>query len=415
MVHTEQRPAALETIRALVERVEARLDTLGDQLVANYLSEIVDYRALDGQTLRADVLPTAQRNVQELLTAVREDTSLTESALEALRRSAQRRVHQGVPVQALLHAYRLWGRVVWQEFMGVADRGTPGEQDAVIEVASRIMAYVDQVSVAVAQTYLDEVSGILGDREAVRRDLLEALVSQRPVSERMRQRARASALDVEGAHAVVLARAVEPVGDDRSVLRDALVRARDYLSPRESSVLVGIREDEVVAIYPTSGSAEYRSLVAQAEEYAARLGQFAVGVGRSHTGVDGVAPSYAEAAEAVRLGTAAGGAGHAVTFSDVLLDHLLSNNPRLGVLHEETMRPLHRYDQARKAQLVRTLRVYYHQGFNLARSAAQLAVNPNTVVYRLKRIHELTGHDPHDPDQLLLLLLGMKSDQWSEE
>jgi DNA-binding PucR family transcriptional regulator len=35
-------------------------------------------------------------------------------------------------------------------------------------------------------------------------------------------------------------------------------------------------------------------------------------------------------------------------------------------------------------------------------------VHANTVVYRLRRVRELTGRDPHDPDDLLLLSLGLK-------
>jgi DNA-binding PucR family transcriptional regulator len=35
-------------------------------------------------------------------------------------------------------------------------------------------------------------------------------------------------------------------------------------------------------------------------------------------------------------------------------------------------------------------------------------VHPNTISYRLRRIKELTGRDPHVPDDLLLLQLGLK-------
>ena len=35
-------------------------------------------------------------------------------------------------------------------------------------------------------------------------------------------------------------------------------------------------------------------------------------------------------------------------------------------------------------------------------------MHPNTVVYRLGRIKSLTGRDPHVPDDLLLLQLGLK-------
>jgi DNA-binding PucR family transcriptional regulator len=45
---------------------------------------------------------------------------------------------------------------------------------------------------------------------------------------------------------------------------------------------------------------------------------------------------------------------------------------------------------------------------NVTKSAAALFVNPNTVVYRLRRIKELCGRDPHDPDDLLVLSLALK-------
>jgi len=60
---------------------------------------------------------------------------------------------------------------------------------------------------------------------------------------------------------------------------------------------------------------------------------------------------------------------------------------------------------------VRTLRAYFAASFNLTRSAEALSVHPNTVVYRLRRIKELSGRDPHDPDDLLLLLFGLKLSQ----
>ena len=55
-----------------------------------------------------------------------------------------------------------------------------------------------------------------------------------------------------------------------------------------------------------------------------------------------------------------------------------------------------------------TLRAYVASGSNLAKSAEALCVHPNTVVYRLGRIKSLTGRDPHAPDDLLLLQLGLK-------
>ncbi|MEV4644348.1 helix-turn-helix domain-containing protein [Saccharopolyspora sp. NPDC049357] len=396
-----------EVLHTAVDEIERRLDTVGDRLVESYTTDILDYRGLDRNTLYGDVLPTAQRNVEELLTALREERAFTEATLDGLRRSAVRRVHQGVSLEALLHAYRVWGQVVWQEVLAVTDTNVAEGRECALEIAGRVMSYVDTVSVAVAQSYLDEVTGVLGDREAMRRDLLEALISGSPLNERMRQRLRTSALDVDGQYAVVLARSLQPLGDDRQSLRNARVGARRHLRPSSSPILVGIREDEVVTIYPVADNDEYSALVAEARQWAVELSGFAVGVGRPHQAADGIASSYAEAEEAVRLGSA-GGHPHATTFTEVLLDHLVSSSPHLDTLHDETIGRLQAYDRTRNAQLALTLRVYHEHGFSLARSAAQLNVHPNTVVYRLRRIHKLTGYDPNDPDQLLLLLLGLK-------
>jgi DNA-binding PucR family transcriptional regulator len=44
----------------------------------------------------------------------------------------------------------------------------------------------------------------------------------------------------------------------------------------------------------------------------------------------------------------------------------------------------------------------------MTKSAAALFVDPNTIVYRLRRIREVCGRDPHDPNDLLLLTLALK-------
>lgn len=400
-------PAARELVKSTIERVEERLDELGERLVASYLREIVDYTALDEATLRGDVRPTAVRNVRALLDAVRSGEPATEDSLEELRRSAVRRLHQGVSLQALLHAYRLWGQVVWAEVRRVAEPGQPATHDAALDIAGRVMAYVDQVSIAVAQAYLDEATGVRSDDEAMRRDLLEALLSGRQIDARMRRRAAAAHLDLDGHYAVALARVLEPGHTERAMLRDALAGAREHLHASGASVLAGIREDEVVIMYPLPEPADYRSAVRQATGWAQHSPGFAIGVGRRHQGVRGIAASYAEAEEAVRHGPPA--AHHAVTFSDVLLDHLIRSSPHADALLDETIRPLQAYDRARNADLLGTLRTYYERRFSLARSAADLHVHPNTVEYRLRRIHQLTDRDPHDPDDLLLLLLGLKA------
>jgi DNA-binding PucR family transcriptional regulator len=170
-----------------------------------------------------------------------------------------------------------------------------------------------------------------------------------------------------------------------------------------------MREGEVVALCPASGPGALEEVRQGAQEMAERLtGEgFGIGVGSWHPGRDGVAAGYAEAREAAEI-AAAGGKPTALAFDEVAIDSMLRSSPHAGRVLTDTLEPLREYDARRQAELVPTLRAYIGSGFNLTRSAGELCVHANTVVYRLKRIKELTGRDPHDPDDLLLLALGLR-------
>jgi DNA-binding PucR family transcriptional regulator len=81
---------------------------------------------------------------------------------------------------------------------------------------------------------------------------------------------------------------------------------------------------------------------------------------------------------------------------------------------DDVLRPLVAYDATREAALVPTLRAYLDTRCNITKAAAFLFVNPNTVVYRLRRIKELTGRDPHNIDDLLVLSLALRHDARSQ-
>ena len=100
--------------------------------------------------------------------------------------------------------------------------------------------------------------------------------------------------------------------------------------------------------------------------------------------------------------------GRVVAFDEVLIDSVVRASRHASRILDATIAPLLAYDVEHKAELVPTLRAYVETGFNLTRCAESRCVHPNTIVYRLRRIKELTGRDPHVPDDLLLLQLGLK-------
>jgi DNA-binding PucR family transcriptional regulator len=89
---------------------------------------------------------------------------------------------------------------------------------------------------------------------------------------------------------------------------------------------------------------------------------------------------------------------------------MLRASPHARRILRDTLQPLLEYDQSHRSELVATLRAYLSAGPNLTRSARLLTVHPNTVVYRLRRIRELSGRDPHVMEDLQILYLALRLD-----
>lgn len=87
------------------------------------------------------------------------------------------------------------------------------------------------------------------------------------------------------------------------------------------------------------------------------------------------------------------------------------NDPReLVRFAEHTLAPLREYDERKNALLVATLRTYLEQDMNVARTAAELYVHPNTVGLRLRRVEELMEVSVRQPETLLRLKVALMAE-----
>lgn len=395
----------------LAERLDARREELADRMIARYRSEIPDYR-LAGEEVVADVRAVSLENIDVLVAALRSDREAGPDDFSSTRARATRRPRQGIALESFLRAARQWGEVLWEEVLDVADAADPGEREAALAIAGRVIRHIDLLSMHAAEGYLAEAQGMWADRAVVRRDLLDGLVAGQGESERVQRLARSLGLRLGEAYVVVIARpgrapAGEPDAPETDpALRPLVDAAREHLGAGGAAPLVGMRHGEVVALCP--GGLDEIKAGAAALARALEPEGACVGAGGAHPGLTEIATSYAEAREAADIATGTGTVGRAVHFDDVLIDHMVRSSPHADRILDGSLRPLLEYDEARQADLVGTLREYVASGFNLARSAERLCVHANTVAYRLRRIHELCGRDPHDPDDLLLLVLGLR-------
>lgn len=412
-------PEATRAVRLVVGRFSERLDEIARQMVERYREEIVDYRLVDREFLYQDVyevsLEALQKTVANLKSG-RRPTSPEE--FQGTRQGAARRVHQDMSLESFLRAARLWGRVLWETVLASTNPEVPEEREGALQIAGQLFEHLDLLSTAAAQGYLDELQGVWSEREVVRRDLLDALIAGEGDSERVRRLARSLHLRLGDRYVVVMIRGGEPAPEEnpdqsfaqRLALRRLVEMARAHLRPTAGSLLVGMRQGEVIAFYPLTSPDELAAVRDACCDLSRDLEDqdAAVALSGAHEGLANLAVSYAEAKEAAEIAVGIGIRGRAIAFDDVLIDSVVRSSPHADRILEDTIGPLLRYDAAKQADLVPTLRAYVEAGFNLTKSAELLRVHPNTVVYRLRRIKELSDRDPHVPDDLLLLYLGLK-------
>lgn len=86
----------------------------------------------------------------------------------------------------------------------------------------------------------------------------------------------------------------------------------------------------------------------------------------------------------------------------------LDDIPAVHKFSQQIIGPLAEYDNRHRSNLVITIAAYFDHHGNISQTAEALFIHRNTLLYRLERIHELTGHDLAQSDMRLSLHLALK-------
>jgi sugar diacid utilization regulator len=322
-------------------------------------------------------------------------------------------------LESFLHAARLWAKICWDTVLGVARTDSPNEREAALEIAGVVVELADRISTAATHAYPDEIC----HRGLLRRDLLDALLTEKGTGNDVLRLARRLHLHLAENYIVVVVRgedfeiaeAREQPQGARSQLDRIVTEARRNMRPSGGSLLTGMRNGHLVVLYPASAPTDLDAVREDCKELAAALGSdVSVGMSGWHEGRATVGIAYAEAKDAVSIAARMGVQGRALGLDEVLVDYMLEASVPAQRILDDVLRPLVAYDACRQAALVSTLRAYLDTRYNITKAAAALCVNPNTVVYRLRRIKELSGRDPHNVDDLLVLSLALRQDARSQ-
>src|SRR3954452_12354165 len=103
----------------IVRRVD--IEELARRMVAVFQAEIPAYSTLPKTMLHGEIEELSRRNLGLFFRSLIDDRALSDEELTPFCESARQRAAEGLPLEDLLRAYRLGGRLGW-EALGAARR-----------------------------------------------------------------------------------------------------------------------------------------------------------------------------------------------------------------------------------------------------------------------------------------------------
>jgi hypothetical protein len=369
-------------------------DALCDELVDRILSAEHSYQESTRLT-REQLRGACMDNMVSMLRTLSESAPLD---LDSARAAGRLKAEQDVPLAALLHAFRLGGRMIWESLMGLAD----GRADSsLLAMAAEVWAVVDVYSDAAADAYREAADLRALEHVDSRRMLIRTLFGDRGSDPSAVQDAlRAFLIPETGTFVVVSA---EVSGARTTATAESAVNALGVVSVWDTAV------DGHLGLLCAGSASELSAAVdAVGSLYGSRVGV---------SGAFGRAHATANAVEEARLARrcAPAGSSRVVRYDSEPVSLLLVRNPDAGSLAaQQILGPVLDLPAEERDNLLGTLDAWFESRGSTAAAAERLHYHRNTILYRLKRIHDLTGRDFSNPVDAGELLVGLRSAQLLE-
>lgn len=386
--------------RDLAEWLTAERSQLVGSALRALVARIPGYAQLPVEELSGDIHRVTHHNLGLFITAVRTGSLPGEQELAHIRESAARRAEEGIPIEMVMTGYHVGVQAIWET---IAPEAQPEDLADMIRVNALVLRYLERVSPAVAAGYVEERQTITGDEQSARQVLVTALLEGRPADE---------AAELAGVRLpeqyLVLAISIDPHPDELSEAVDATVAARRKLRRVRAELERSAQQPMLATLTPVGGmalvpgtaegpsDAEW-SWVTATTAALIRVAGADVTVGVSAAAPAAVAAAATLAAEVRDIARVVGNGPGAYRLEDVLLEYQMA---RPGAAREKlagVLAPI-----AGRPDLLHTLSTFLLLGGRRS-TAAELHVHPNTVDYRIRRIHSLTGLDPTRPADIPLL------------
>jgi hypothetical protein len=389
------RPEVAARLAELVPVMSARVDAMTDRMVDVLLRTEPVYRELvgrGGDDLRISTRANLQRGVQALAGAPRDGRG---GSVAGAREVGRRRAAQGIPLEAVLRAFRLGGQVTWEELLAVSRDDGGGHDPLLLEVAGSVWRTNDIHCAAVAEGYREEERRLAAVDESARQQVLDGLLDGRGGDPGfVRTASELLALPLGGRLMAVVA---PPDADGSPTLDDpapALLR-------RGVRSVWGARSGAQVGVVAVGANREF-----DVRRWLEELARGPVGVSAVVDGAAAAGCAYRLAETAAR--TLPAGVRRVVPIDERLPEALLSNSPEISSrLVGQSLGRLLELPDDERAVLLETLAAFLAADGSPTRAADALYCHRNTVMHRLRRIESVTGRKLTDARSRLLWQLAL--------
>ncbi|WP_299531180.1 CdaR family transcriptional regulator [uncultured Streptomyces sp.] len=379
--------AARVLLDALPELTERLVDALYEQ-EPGYRDAIESGRAEIWQ----EVHHSLRHNVGSLI----QPREFREPAQRTTRWIGAIRAEQGVPLDAVLHAFRMGGAMVWQGLVDETARRDPDDVRLLVHVAADVWNFVDEHCGVVTDAYRQSERRLAWRRENRQRLMTSALLDGTARIADLPDAAEMLGLPEHGRYAVLAVaaplRTPHAAGHPPLPLPEG-VRALWHQGPDGELAILSLDPPEApdAADEAPPAPAESGTALALAE-----LASALDPPSGARVGISSEVRGLAALGEARRLAETAqkacAASGGVVLLDAHLPAALVVSSPGLGAaLADRVLGPLDAIDLADRDILIETLTAWFDADGSAQRAGARLYCHRNTVLNRLRRFEQLTG------------------------
>lgn len=351
--------------------------------------------------IKKDIFESIQYWLDLWIKAIFKGEGISEQDIEILDIIGRRRVHQNIPIEALIGAIRAGAKELWTVYLELAQQEKEIKEQVLFLLSPYLLEHFDLITRAIEQAYLDEQYQKLRWKDALRYELCNIIFSDQD-------------------NIVRFGQLLEELGQDPTLPRVAIVMDIHLVNSTpmrfESDLEILLNKiSKTIKFEPSSLiRTMYHSNFAiwipciRGDSYLntdLRITKFAkqicleipevktLGIGLMGSGPKGWFQSLGDAVKALDFGKReAKNEQDFFCFSDIALQE---GARQLDNVLQYLASLLDRLSH--ETDLLKTLECFLEQMQRRKQTAFILGIHPNTLNYRLDRIKEITGGSLEDP------------------